>query len=84
MLEENNSILGWITLSKVSNRCVHEGVGEISIYIHPDHKRKKVGVQLYSHLEENAKKKDTGLYKRSSLQKIQHQNHFLKIEDFEK
>ena len=23
--EENSSILGWITLSKVSNRCVYEG-----------------------------------------------------------
>ena len=83
--EENSSILGWITLSKVSNRCVYEGVGEISIYIHPEYKRKKVGARLYSHLEENAKKKgSTGQYKRSSLQKIQHQNHFLKIEDFEK
>jgi len=55
--EENSSILGWITLSKVSNRCVYEGVGEISIYIHPEHKRKKVGARLYSHLEENAKEK---------------------------
>ena len=55
--EENSSILGWITLSKVSNRYVYEGVGEISIYIHPGHKRKKVGAQLYSHLEENAKEK---------------------------
>ena len=53
--EENSSILGWITLSKVSNRCVYEGVGEISIYIHPEYKRKKVGARLYSHLEENAK-----------------------------
>ena len=55
--EEKNSILGWIALSKVSNRYVYEGVGEISIYIHPGHKRKKVGAQLYSHLEENAKEK---------------------------
>ena len=55
--EENSSILGWITLSKVSNRCVYEGVGEISIYIHPEYKRKKVGARLYSHLEENAKEK---------------------------
>ena len=32
--EENSSILGWITLSKVSNRCVYEGVGEAVSYTH--------------------------------------------------
>ena len=37
---ENEIILGWASLSKVSSRCVYKGVGEISIYIHPNAKRK--------------------------------------------
>jgi len=50
--EIDNVISGWVTLSKVSNRCVYEGVGEISIYIHPGYKRQKVGEQLYQHFEQ--------------------------------
>ena len=52
---ENEIILGWASLSKVSSRCVYKGVGEISIYIHPNAKRKGVGTKLYTHLEESAK-----------------------------
>jgi len=52
---ENEIILGWASLSKVSSRCVYKGVGEISIYIHPNAKRKGVGTRLYTHLEESAK-----------------------------
>ena len=53
--ETNNVIAGWITLSKVSNRSVYKGVGEVSIYIHPDYKRKYIGTQLYNHFERKAK-----------------------------
>ena len=42
--EEDEKILGWVTLSKVSKRTVYKGVGEISIYIHPNHKRKNINV----------------------------------------
>ena len=58
--EENNVVIGWITLSKVSNRCVYEGVGEVSIYIHPNYKRKKVGEQLYKHFEKSVR--DSGYW----------------------
>ena len=51
---ENEIILGWATLSKVSNRLVYKGVVEISIYIHPDYKGRKVGESLYKHLEKSA------------------------------
>jgi len=50
--EIDNVISGWVTLSKVSNRCVYKGVGEISIYIHPDYKRQKVGEKLYQNFEQ--------------------------------
>ncbi|GBL34651.1 hypothetical protein EMGBS15_02460 [Filimonas sp.] len=36
-----NRIIGWGALSRVSDRCVYEGVAEISVYIHTDF---KVGV----------------------------------------
>jgi L-amino acid N-acyltransferase YncA len=32
---EGDRLLGWCKLSKVSDRCVYAGVGEVSIYIHP-------------------------------------------------
>jgi phosphinothricin acetyltransferase len=53
--ETNGKIDGWISLSKFSSRCCYEGVGEVSIYIHPDAKRNGVGTKLYDHLEESAK-----------------------------
>ena len=34
VLGEGDELHGWITLSKISSRCVYEGVGEISIYVH--------------------------------------------------
>ena len=55
VFEDGNCVLGWVILSKVSNRCVYEGVGEISIYVHPDHKRDQIGSKLYKHLEEKAR-----------------------------
>ncbi len=33
----------------------YEGVGEISIYVHPDHKQHQIGSNLYKHLEEKAR-----------------------------
>ena len=53
--EEDEKILGWVTLSKVSKRSVYKGVGEISIYIHPNHKRKNIGKQLYAEFEQHAR-----------------------------
>ena len=52
---ENEIVLGWVSLSKISTRSVYQGVGEISIYVHPDHKGRKVGESLYKHLEKNSK-----------------------------
>tara|TARA_B100000035_G_scaffold304734_1_gene304790 strand:+ start:117 stop:602 length:486 start_codon:yes stop_codon:yes gene_type:complete len=52
---ENEIVLGWASLSKVSTRSVYQGVGEVSIYIHPNAKRKGIGTKLYKHLEESAK-----------------------------
>ena len=55
VFEDGNFVLGWVVLSKVSSRCAYEGVGEISIYVHPDHKLNQIGSKLYKHLEEKAR-----------------------------
>ena len=52
--EIEKEIVGWITLSKVSSRCCYEGVGEVSIYLHPMHQRNGFATLLYNHLEKNA------------------------------
>lgn len=43
---ENSQVIGWAALTAVSGRCVYAGVGEVSVYIHPDARGKNVGTQL--------------------------------------
>ena len=43
-------VVGWAALSPVSSRCVYDGVGEISIYIHQDYRGKQIGKALLSRL----------------------------------
>ena len=31
--DENGDVLGWASLSRVSERCVYEGVAEVSVYV---------------------------------------------------
>lgn len=47
---ENNQALGWVALSKVSSRCVYEGVAEVSIYVSENHRGKGVGKMLMENL----------------------------------
>jgi phosphinothricin acetyltransferase len=47
---ENNEALGWAALSKVSSRCVYEGVAEVSIYVSENHRGKGVGKILMENL----------------------------------
>lgn len=51
-LIENNIILGWGALSKVSNRCVYEGVVESSLYVSPSHQGLGVGTKILQKLIE--------------------------------
>ncbi|KGR92319.1 phosphinothricin acetyltransferase [Ureibacillus massiliensis 4400831 = CIP 108448 = CCUG 49529] len=48
--EENSKILGWCKLTPVSTREVYAGVGEDSIYIHPDSKGRGIGTYLLQNL----------------------------------
>lgn len=47
---ENNVTLGWIALSKISSRCVYEGVAELSVYVSENHRKKGVGKFLLENL----------------------------------
>ncbi len=47
---ENKNLIGWASLSPVSNRCVYSGVAEVSIYIHDEHRNKGIGKLLLNKL----------------------------------
>jgi len=53
--EENEKILGWVSVTAVSSREVYKGVGEVSVYVHPHAQGKGVGCQLLLYLIEQAK-----------------------------
>ncbi|WP_031535143.1 MULTISPECIES: GNAT family N-acetyltransferase [unclassified Bacillus (in: firmicutes)] len=52
--EEANRVIGWAAISKVSNRCVYQGVGEHSVYLHPDYHHKGYGKFLLNKLIEHS------------------------------
>jgi len=48
VLEKDETVIGWAALSKVSDRCVYEGVAEVSIYV--AHQGKGLGTVLLQQL----------------------------------
>ncbi len=42
----SGAVIGWAALTAVSNRCIYQGVAEVSVYVHPSHKGKGVGQLL--------------------------------------
>jgi L-amino acid N-acyltransferase YncA len=47
---DGDRVLGWITCSPVSDRCVYAGVIEHSVYVHPDARGRGVGRALLNAL----------------------------------
>ncbi len=50
VFSDNNEILGWAALSKVSDRCVYGGVAEVSVYVGSKAHGKGVGSRLMQQL----------------------------------
>ncbi len=44
--EINNSVIGWASLTRWSDRCAYDGTAEVSVYVHKDHRGKGVGKRL--------------------------------------
>lgn len=49
-VDEENKMLGWVTCTAVSNRCVYAGVAEVSVYVANAAKGQGVGTALLNHL----------------------------------
>lgn len=49
---EAGQVVGWAVISKISERCVFQGVAEVSIYIDPNSRNKGVGSILLQALFE--------------------------------
>jgi len=47
---EGGRIVGWAALSRVSERCVYEGVGEVSVYVGESARGRGVGRRLLDEL----------------------------------
>ncbi|WP_264196119.1 GNAT family N-acetyltransferase [Metabacillus niabensis] len=50
-------IVGWTALSPISNRCVYEGVAEVSVYVSPEYKGRGIGKLLYQDLIRESEEK---------------------------
>ena len=46
VVEQDDQITGWAALSPISERCVYEGVAEVSVYVTTMHQKKGIGKAL--------------------------------------
>ncbi|MGP3788430.1 arsinothricin resistance N-acetyltransferase ArsN1 family A [Paenibacillus sp. 1A_MP2] len=49
--EVNQCVIGWASINVYNPRSAYDGVGDLSIYIHRDHRGKGIGKQLLGKLE---------------------------------
>jgi len=45
-LDDKGSVIGWAALAPVSSSCAYAGVGEVSVYVHPEQAGQGVGKNL--------------------------------------
>ncbi|MBE7681228.1 MULTISPECIES: arsinothricin resistance N-acetyltransferase ArsN1 family A [Paenibacillus] len=53
--EANKVVIGWASINAYNPRSAYDGVGDLSIYIHRDHRGKGIGQQLLQKLEDIGK-----------------------------
>lgn len=51
---QDGEIVGWAALTAVSDRCVYEGVAEVSVYVGSPHRGKGIGSRLLERLIEES------------------------------
>ncbi|MBO2537219.1 N-acetyltransferase [Rummeliibacillus suwonensis] len=55
---KGGTVIGWIAISEVSNRCVYRGVGEVSVYVSTYETNKGIGTALLSKLIDESEKQE--------------------------
>jgi len=45
-IDATGTVVGWTACTPVSDRCVYAGVVEHSVYVHPDHRGRRIGREL--------------------------------------
>lgn len=51
---DDETVLGWVALSPVSDRCAYAGVAEVSVYVAEHARGRRVGLRLMEAVIENA------------------------------
>jgi phosphinothricin acetyltransferase len=74
---EDEHMLGWASLSAVSNRCVYGGVAEVSVYVGADSRGKGIGKRLLQHLIETSEANNiwtlqAGIFKENTASQVLH------------
>jgi L-amino acid N-acyltransferase YncA len=54
--EHEDSVIGWASLSKWSNRCAYSGTAEISLYVREEHRQRGNGRRLITAILHKGKK----------------------------
>ena len=57
-----DEVVGWATLSPISNRCIYSGVAEVSIYIKASERKKGIGKILLKALIEKSEDPNIGIW----------------------
>lgn len=46
VVELNNKVVGWASLSRWSDRCAYDSTAEVSVYVHKDFRKQGIGKRL--------------------------------------
>jgi L-amino acid N-acyltransferase YncA len=82
--EEGQKILGWATLTKVSDRCVYDGVAEVSVYVAAVAHGKGIGSALLRELIRTSEAAgiwtlQAGIFPENTASIALHENHGFRL-----
>ncbi len=78
--EENGVVVGWASLSGVSDRCAYAGVAEVSVYVAASHRGRRIGSQLLARLVEESEQNgiwtlQAGIFPENASSVAMHRKH---------